>query len=288
MTINAIIKEELASIIKEQAKMPEAPAQAQPDPVFSDTESKFLSTFGKLGTEYLGLMYSNSDVGVEEFIGRSGTELNLTMEVLYSLIKKGIVEVIPYGGYGRDQNFTIHLKIGVDNVKGLPGADDDEDVGNNPPEDTAPEEPGDDITDTSGGGADEKAVEDAMAAEPTTESILPEAKWHMNYEDVLRASAGTAKRIMEIGLDPMVEPERAKKQGPVRNLKYLPPGYLYYLDKIIEVLGKRLKSDLQREHLVADILTTLAHKYGLKPKQIYRAYVYYRAQNKLQNIVGRN
>ena len=44
-------------------------------------------------------------------------------------------------------------------------------------------------------------------------------------------------------------------------------------------------SRLEKEHLVADILDNLAHNFGLTPNQIYRAFIFYRTQNRLGNLV---
>jgi len=76
--------------------------------------------------------------------------------------------------------------------------------------------------------------------------------------------------------------------GKSRTLKRLPSGYVGYLEKIIQVLGEKVKNDMEKEHLVADILDNLSHNFGLTPKQVYRSYIYYKSQNRLANIIKDN
>jgi hypothetical protein len=73
-----------------------------------------------------------------------------------------------------------------------------------------------------------------------------------------------------------------------RALKRLPKGYVGYLEKIIQVLGEKVKNDMEKEHLVADILDNLSHNFCLTPKQVYRSYIYYKSQNRLANIIKDN
>ena len=88
------------------------------------------------------------------------------------------------------------------------------------------------------------------------------------------------------------KPKKKKKSkvytGKSRTLKRLPSGYVGYLEKIIQVLGEKVKNDMEKEHLVADILDNLSHNFGLTPKQVYRSYIYYKSQNRLANIIKDN
>ena len=61
--------------------------------------------------------------------------------------------------------------------------------------------------------------------------------------------------------------------GKSRTLKRLPKGYINYLERIIQILGSKLKNEREREQLVADILDNLAHNFGLTPKQVYRSFI---------------
>ena len=93
----------------------------------------------------------------------------------------------------------------------------------------------------------------------------------------------------------MAEAKKSKKKkkskvytGKSRTLKRLPKGYVGYLEKIIQILGEKVKNDMEKEHLVADILDNLSHNFGLTPKQVYRSYIYYKSQNRLANIIKDN
>ena len=72
----------------------EAPAQETDntekdaeDSVFTPAEEKFLGKFDAYGTTHLGIIYSISDIGIREFITRSGKDLNLTPSILLNLLK---------------------------------------------------------------------------------------------------------------------------------------------------------------------------------------------------------
>jgi len=70
-----------------------------------------------------------------------------------------------------------------------------------------------------------------------------------------------------------------------RALRRLPKGYVVYLERIIKILGEKLHTDLEKQHLVADILDNLAHNFGLTPKQVYKSFIFYNSQNRLKNVV---
>ena len=112
----------------------EAPAQETDnapsdnnDSLFTPAEKKFLGKFDAYGTNHLGIIYSISDIGIREFITRSGKELNITPGILLSLLKQGIVKLVPYTGFGRNDDYTIELQLSLNDVKGL-GAEDKEKI----------------------------------------------------------------------------------------------------------------------------------------------------------------
>jgi len=99
-----------------------APSSADISP-FTPAEEKFLGKFDAYGTTHLGIIYSPSDIGIREFIGRSGSTLNCTPEILLKLLRNKIIKIVPYTGYGRNTDYTIELQLSLDDVKGLGAAD---------------------------------------------------------------------------------------------------------------------------------------------------------------------
>ena len=267
MDIRKIVQEELSRIIAEQ----EETADVSP---FSDEEKAFLGKFAQTNSRYLGIIYSKTDVGIEEFLTRSGANLNLNFGVLDKLLKDNIIEIVPYGGYGRNEDYTIHLKLDLKDV---------EEYKHNA-------ESG-----AEGGAVPEGGSEDPTGAEVPEEAPVPEPEepaetpneWTARYGDILIETARTAKRLVE-QRNTISRKQQSKvyaQQGRVLNR--LPKGYVQYLERIIMILAGKLHNDLEREHLVADILDNLAHNFGLTPKQILRSYIYYKNQNRLQQIIGK-
>ena len=126
----------LENVIKHTLKkmLTEAPAQetdnAQSDSVdslFTPAEEKFLGKFDAYGSRHLGIIYSISDIGIREFIERSGKDLNITPGILLNLLKNKIIKFVPYTGWGRNNDYTIELQLSLDDVKGL-GAGDKEKI----------------------------------------------------------------------------------------------------------------------------------------------------------------
>ena len=127
--IEYIINKAVKSILREQ----EAPAPASKefnnaksdsgDIPYTPAEKKFLGKFDAYGSTHLGIIYSTTDIGIEEFISRSGQTLNISPGILLSLLKRKIIKLVPYGGYGSNDNYTIELQLSLDDIKGW-GADD--------------------------------------------------------------------------------------------------------------------------------------------------------------------
>lgn len=209
--------------------------------LFSPEEEKFLSTFTKLGATSLGILYANNMIGIREFLNRSGKDFNLTPPVLNSLLKNKTISIVPYGGYSRNEDYTIQLNIPLEDLEGIKEPEGDDAAGATP----------------------EPAVAEE-SVQRLAQNIVSEAK----------------------------KSKKKKKSkvytGKSRTLKRLPSGYVGYLEKIIQVLGEKVKNDMEKEHLVADILDNLSHNFGLTPKQVYRSYIYYKSQNRLANIIKDN
>ena len=87
--------------------------------LFSPEEEKFLATFTKLGATSLGILYANNMIGIREFLNRSGKDFNLTPPVLNSLLKNKTISIVPYGGYSRNEDYTIQLNIPLEDLEGI-------------------------------------------------------------------------------------------------------------------------------------------------------------------------
>ena len=202
---------------------------------YTPEEEKFLAKFFELKTTSIGILYSKDATGVREFLNRSGKDFNLTPNIFHSLLKQGTISIVPYGGYARNEDYTVKLNIPLEDLEGLSSGD--------------------------AGGEEETPVateESVESSQDLAKLLVTEQKRH------------TQSRVYA---------------GKSRTLKRLPKGYINYLERIIQILGSKLKNEREREQLVADILDNLAHNFGLTPKQVYRSFIYYRSQNRLANVV---
>ena len=100
--------------------------------LFSPEEEKFLSTFTKLGATSLGILYANNMIGIREFLNRSGKDFNLTPPVLNSLLKNKTISIVPYGGYSRNEDYTIQLNIPLEDLEGIKEPEGDDAAGATP------------------------------------------------------------------------------------------------------------------------------------------------------------
>lgn len=258
MNIRQIVREELRRIVMEQEN-------ADKTSPFSDAEQAFLGKFAVSNSRHLGIIYNKSEVGLEEFLHRSGFALNLNADILHSLLKSGVISIIPYGGLGRNEDYTIQLNLDIEDVeqyrdKAEAGAE------------------------ASAGGGDVDTGE-AVPEETPEETPEPPApnEWVTNYGDILLEIA----KIIKTPTQQKKSLSERTNADVARVLQRLPKGYLTHLDNIIRVLGRKVHNKLEKEHLVADILDTLSHNFGLTPDQIYRSYIYYKSQNRLQRILGK-
>ena len=206
--------------------------------LFSSGEEKFLAKFVELESNSLGILYSKDLIGIREFLNRSGKDFNLTPQILNNLLRNKTISIVPYGGYSRNEDYTIQLNIPLEDLEGIKGAE---------------------------GGDDASAAEAPAVAEESVQRLAQNI--------VSEAKKSKKKKKSKV------------YTGKSRALKRLPRGYVGYLEKIIQVLGEKVKNDMEKEHLVADILDNLSHNFGLTPKQVYRSYIYYKSQNRLANII---
>lgn len=109
-TLEHIIRTTIKDVLSEQ----ESNVQAN---VFNDSHKKFLGTFANAGSKHLGIIYSVSDIGIREFVSRSGTQYNCTPEILLSLLRGKYIKIVPYTGYGRDTDYTIELQLPLESVQ---------------------------------------------------------------------------------------------------------------------------------------------------------------------------
>jgi hypothetical protein len=256
-----IIIRTLREIISEQAKpkveLDNAPSQAKESP-FTPAEEKFLGKFDAYGTRHLGILYSISDIGVREFISRSGKQYNCTPEILLNLLRSKIIKIVPYTGWGRNTDYTIELQLSLDDVKGL-------------------------------GDEDEQAAEsggDASGAPPPSGGETPPppaapTEWIMGYGDLLTETSLSAYKILtEKKHDDIVHVKSS------RILKDLPRTYIKHLVSIIDTFSNKKRSVSEKQRLVADILDNLMLNFDLTPKQIQKSYEMHREQKRLNKILN--
>ena len=169
--------------------------------LFSPAEEKFLATFVKLESNSLGILYAKSLTGIREFLNRSGKDFNLTPAILNNLLKNKTISIVPYGGYSRNEDYTIQLNIPLEDLAGIKGSE------------------GDDASDTA---AEPPVAEESVQS--LAQNIVAEAKKSKKKK---KSKVHTSKS---------------------RALKRLPRGYVTYLEKIIQVLGEKVKNDMEKEH----------------------------------------
>ena len=139
--LDNIIKSVVKNLIVEQGaptprELDNAPTNSGNIP-FTPAEKKFLGKFDAYGTTHLGLIYSLSDIGISEFIVRSGVSLNLTPGILINLLRNKYIKIVPYTGYGSNDNYTIELQLSLDSIKGW-GAEEQEAAEKKAPSGAAP------------------------------------------------------------------------------------------------------------------------------------------------------
>lgn len=263
----------LKEMLAEQAtgKVTDNASSDSADSPFTPAEEKFLGKFDAYGTRHLGIIYSPSDIGIREFITRSGSDLNLTPEILLSLIRQDVVKIVPYTGFGQNDDYTIELQLSLNDVKGL-GAEDEK------------------AAETAKGGG---AAAGGMPPEPAAPG--PENAWVVKYGDVLTESALIAKRLIsekntkkKTSKNKDIEINYEIYVDQSRILKRLPVGFVNQLKKIIGMLDKETKNIGEKERLVADILDNLQVNFNLDIKHITTSYNFYRDQKRLQKYIDKN
>ena len=232
-----------------------APSEANDSP-FTPAEERFLGKFDAYGTTHLGILYSISDIGVREFISRSGKDLNCTPEILIGLIRNEIIKIVPYTGWGRNTDYTLELQLSLDDVKGL-GAEDKE---------------------KAEAGSSASGAPPAGGAPPPPPSSPME--WIMGYGDLLTESSVITYKLLTEKKD---KSEIHTKQS--RILKDLPRTFIAHLNNIIDTFSKKKRTVAEKQRLIADILDNLMVNFELDAKQITKSYQMHKDQRRLKKIL---
>lgn len=268
-----IIESTLERLIVEQTESETQDTDESNDiSVFSDDEKRFLGTFSKAGTKHLGIIYALSDVGIQEFIARSGKTYNCNPAILLSLLRGKFIKIVSYGGWGRDSNYTIELQLSLDDVK------DYTELAQQSQSDTAAP------ADMAGDSAPPAMPSPAETPPPPT-APGPENAGVIRYGTILSESITAIKHVL-------LEKKSTNNIANIhvdksRILKELPKEYLKHLNSVITHLSKRSFSISQKKKLIADILDNLSINLKLTPKQIFASYEMHKNQKKLNDLLNK-
>lgn len=226
---------------------------------FTPAEKRFLGKFDAYGTNHLGIIYSVSDIGIREFMSRSGKEFNVTPEILIKLLRDKIIKIVPYTGFGRNDDYTIELQLSLDDVKGLGDADKEK---------------------AEKGSSASGAAADVGGAEPVG-APAPEVAWVVKYGDILKESVNVAKIILS---------EKKNSSSTIyakqsRMLKTLPRDFIKHLEQVIAKISKKKYTKSEKQRLIADILDNLSINLELDSKQIGKSYEMFKKQGKLKKLL---
>ena len=314
-----LFEEILNEILAEQGAKSTDTEITGKESVYTPEQQKFLANFAKNQNDSLGILYSLSPAGVQEFINRSGAIYNLSTDVLTQLLKSRVISIVPYTGYSRNTDYTIKCNVPLESLAGFSTEDDTEseeggdagggDMGGGSDftggggMTTADLDTGGDMGAGIGGEAPGAGAEEPVGAEvPEEGAELPEegpeesfrkdgdllfetedlVHSKYTYPQILRETAKIAEKLITEQRGNETFSGRVAKS---RVLNRLPAGYLNLLERIIKNLSGQIHNTLEKEHLVADILDNLAHNFGLTPNQILKSYTFYKNQNRLKNLI---
>ena len=224
----------LEQILLEQEAVPSAPSTpagpAGPGPEletdnaptadnnspFTPAEKKFLGKFDAYGSTHLGVIYSISDIGIREFLMRSGKDLNLNTGILLNLLRSGIIKIVPYTGWGRNDDYTIELQLSLDDVAGL-------------------------------GEEDRKKIEKA-AGEAGGAAGAPgmEMAGTIKYGDVIAESIKITRKLLQKSLTEAKKSDIKVYTDDSRLLKRFPKEFIYHLRKILNTIDKKTKNKMEK------------------------------------------
>ena len=252
----------------------EAPAQetdnitSDPTAVFTPAQEKFLGKFDAYGTEHLGVIYSISDVGIQEFIARSGKDLNITPGTLLSLLRSKAIKIVPYGGWGRNDNYTIELQLSLDDIAGM-GAEDKKNI-------------------EAGSASASAPAPEAPAAEPPAPG--PENAWVVRYGDVLSESTKIVKDLFnDNNIKSQTITEKIKKTATsfkkINEFHELPAHYRQFMERVVSKLQETRKITKTNELIIAEVLTILSNNMKISIADINESYNLHKSAKKLQKFL---
>lgn len=264
-----ILESILDSILQEQegaqsdVTTDNAPGDAADSP-FTPAEERFLGKFDAYGTQHIGIIYSTSIAGIREFVARSGRDLNVTPGILLNLLRKKIIKLVPYTGFGRNNDYTIELQLSLDDVKGLGTADKEKAQANSGAA-------------GGGGGLDLGSTPETPETPPA-----PEVAWVINYGNLLSESGKIAKTLITSQISEAKKSDIQIYTDASRMLKRFPKHFIYHLTKMVETMEKKAKTKHETERLIADILDNLQVNLKLKPSDVKKSYEFHKNQKRLQ------
>jgi hypothetical protein len=287
-----IIESTLKQMILEQ-ETPDAAENNNVDTpsIFSDSEKKFLGSFDKAGSQHVGIIYSLSDIGVREFIARSGSTYNCSPAMLLQLLRDKIIKIVPYGGWGRDDNYTLELQIPLEDVKGF-GAIVDQEAA--PAGDAGADMGGADMGGGDLGGGLPPPAPEPAPEEPATEEPAPgpENAGVIRYGDLLKESIIITRNLLQEKKnsvkkksDKTPDPEIYLKQS--RILNRVPKEFIHHLKRVIKMLHRKTYTKHDQERLIADIIDNLQVNFDLTDTQVKRAFEFHRNQRRLQKLLDK-
>jgi hypothetical protein len=259
-TLNLMLSEQEAPDAgKSSIETANADSDATESP-FTPAEKRFLGKFDAYGTTHLGIIYSISDIGIREFMTRSGKEFNVTPEILIKLLRDKIIKLVPYTGWGNNDDYTIELQLSLDDVKGLGDADKEKAE--------------------KGSSASGAPVGGDMGSAPAPPPA-PEVAWVVKYGDIIKESAIVAKTLIS---------ETKKSPSTIyakqsRMLKTLPRDFIKHLEQVISKISRKKYTKSEKQRLIADILDNLAINLDLDSKQIAKSFDMFKKQSKLKKIL---
>ena len=281
-----IVYKTLRQIIVEQE---ETETDSNNDNIFTPQESKFLGKFDTYKSKHLGVIYSLTDIGIREFLTRSGAQLECNAAVLFDLLKNKIIKIVPSSGYGSDTDYTIELQLSLSAVEGLgtekPGAPGDAaagadagagaDLGGDLGGGAPPPPPVGDL----GGGGDAPAEPPPDLEGDPVESVV-------NFKDIINESVKIAKQLIAEKKDKKKRPKDVDLHlNTSRILRRVPKEFLYQLKRVISQMDQKSKNKLDSERLIADILDVLQLNFDLTDFQIRRSYEFHKNQKRLQKYL---
>lgn len=235
---------------------------------FTPAEKRFLGKFDAYGAQQMGIIYSLSDIGIREFLARSGKDFNLTAAILIKLLRDKLIKLVPYTGWGRDDNYTIELQLPLEDIAGF-GKEDEKNAEKKSDASGAP----------SGGGGG------GMPPLPGLQSAGV-----IRYGDLLKESAKITERLLKTQNIAESKHKTTKSSVHVKDsrmLKHLPKHYVAHLEQLIDAISKKQQTSSEKQRLIADILDNLHVNFKLTDKQIAKSFEMHKKQKRFQKFLDK-